>query len=406
MSFSPTASDGPSRVACPGGALRIVHVIGSLREGGAEGQLVLLLGQLRARGHEQALCILRREGARLAAVEALGVPIIDLGFPLLRPPWNPAAWWRLLACLARTRRVLRAQRPDVVHGWLFEAYVWAALALRLGGGGAPLVTSRRQLGTFREGRCWMERAQAFANRRTAIVIANSEAVAADARAREGASLPPVRVVPNGLDLAALDAAPAADLRALFPALADADSITICVATLVASKGWFDLLAAWRTVTAQHPRAGLLCVGADGGARTALEQAAAGLSRVAVAGPRSDVASLLKGADLSVLPSHEEGMPNSVIEAMAARLAVVATRVGGIPELVLEGSTGLLVPPRSPAALAEALCALIGNPGRRTAMGKVGRERARLRHGLAAFADGHVEAYRAAATPSHSSRGPA
>jgi glycosyltransferase involved in cell wall biosynthesis len=83
---------------------------------------------------------------------------------------------------------------------------------------------------------------------------------------------------------------------------------------------------------------------------------------------------MRAADLVVHPSHEEGFPNTILEAMAAGKAVVATNVGGIPEAVMDGETGILVPPRRPDRLAEALLALLNDPERAARMGKAGRRR--------------------------------
>jgi glycosyltransferase involved in cell wall biosynthesis len=92
------------------------------------------------------------------------------------------------------------------------------------------------------------------------------------------------------------------------------------------------------------------------------------------GTRSDVPELLALTDVAVLPSLEEGFPNAILEAMAAAKPVVATQVGGIPEAVVHGETGLLVPPRDPSALAGAIGRLLDDPGLRTAMGLAGKQR--------------------------------
>ena len=92
------------------------------------------------------------------------------------------------------------------------------------------------------------------------------------------------------------------------------------------------------------------------------------------GPRNDVPALMRRFDLFVLPSLWEGLPNAALEAMAARRAVVATAVDGTPEAVLEGSTGLLVPPRDSAALAQAIIALLADEPRRRRLGEAGRQR--------------------------------
>jgi glycosyltransferase involved in cell wall biosynthesis len=99
------------------------------------------------------------------------------------------------------------------------------------------------------------------------------------------------------------------------------------------------------------------------------------AHVRLLGLRNDVARLLPGADLFLLTSISEGIPLTVIEAMAAGLPVVSTRVGGLPEVVEEGRTGLLVPSGDPARLAQAICELAAKPSLREEMGRVGRQRA-------------------------------
>jgi glycosyltransferase involved in cell wall biosynthesis len=96
--------------------------------------------------------------------------------------------------------------------------------------------------------------------------------------------------------------------------------------------------------------------------------------VVFAGHRTDVPEILQALDIFVLPSNWEGLPNAVLEAMAAGLPVVATRVGGVPEVVVEGQTGILVPPRDPNALADALLTLLRDPNLRRRMGQAGRQR--------------------------------
>jgi glycosyltransferase involved in cell wall biosynthesis len=107
----------------------------------------------------------------------------------------------------------------------------------------------------------------------------------------------------------------------------------------------------------------------------------------------DVDRVLVSADVFVLSSDSEGLPMSILEAMAAGLPVVATAVGGVPECVDDGVTGLLVPARDPQAFADALAALLEDPERRRAMGEAGRARARTSFALAAFVDAHAQLYR-------------
>jgi glycosyltransferase involved in cell wall biosynthesis len=163
-----------------------------------------------------------------------------------------------------------------------------------------------------------------------------------------------------------------------------------VARLDAVKDLGTLLAA----LARLPDVELLLVG-DGPERVPLQELAAALglgARVRFLGYRRDVAQLLDGADLFALSSLTEGMSLAVLEAMAAGLPVVGTRGGGMPDVVDDGVTGLLVPPRDPAALAAVLRTLLDDPVRRAAMGAAGRARVEQKFSLATTAQAYVAAY--------------
>jgi glycosyltransferase involved in cell wall biosynthesis len=149
---------------------------------------------------------------------------------------------------------------------------------------------------------------------------------------------------------------------------------VSVGRLTAQKDLVTLLQAWRHVDGPHR---LALVG-DGPSRPDLEQMIehAGLAgRVDLLGARDDVPAILREADLFVLSSRWEGLPLAVIEAMMSGLPVVATAVGGVPEEVVEGETGLLVPPGDPQALARALSQLLNDEGLRRRAGAAGQRRA-------------------------------
>ena len=140
-----------------------------------------------------------------------------------------------------------------------------------------------------------------------------------------------------------------------------------------AKGVYELLEAWRSVTAGHPRARLTLAGS--GEIDRVRRAAD--DSVETPGWTSGAAkaALLDSASVFVLPSHFEALPMAVLEAMAAGLPVVATRVGGIPDVIVDGCEGILVEPRDPAALARAIEGLLSDPARRAAMGAAARRRA-------------------------------
>jgi glycosyltransferase involved in cell wall biosynthesis len=205
--------------------------------------------------------------------------------------------------------------------------------------------------------------------RTARLCARLIAVSDDTRAayeRQGYPRGRIEVVYNGVDLPADGSQPENDP----PVVAE-------IARLCDVKGQRELIRALASV----PHARLVLAGRDleqGGAfQSELEREAerAGVSdRVEFAGFRDDVEALLQGVDVVALPSWTEGLPMSLLEAMAHGRAVVATPVGGTPEVVVDGETGLLVPPRDPAALAEALSRLVADAGLRGRLGAAGRRR--------------------------------
>ena len=212
----------------------------------------------------------------------------------------------------------------------------------------------------------------------------------------------LKLVRNGVDAAtfARSMIGRAEARERFGVPPDALVFTV-VANLYAYKGYADLLAAlrllkdrlsgpWRLLAAGRDVAGSLAEFRDLAASFGLAD------NVQFLGPRLDVPVILSAADIHVSASHHEGFPNNILEAMCAALPVVATAVGGVPEQVVDGSTGLLVPAHQPAALAEALLSLRGDPVRRTSLGRAGWQRVSELFSLQSFVRGLEEAYRIAA----------
>lgn len=216
--------------------------------------------------------------------------------------------------------------------------------------------------------------------RTAQIIAVSEAVAASvAEAAPGATRR-VRVIQNGIDLAQFSrqqdpAQQVATRESLgFPLGA---SVVVCVARLSPEKNIGTLLEAIARLAPSMPALRLLLVG-DGPWRPTLEHQSRMLGiaeRVCFAGRRTEIPDLLEASDLFCLPSRTEGLGIAVIEAMAAGLPTVVSRIGGLPEVVDEGVTGLLVTPGDCGALAEALALLLSDSPRAAQMGEAGRRRA-------------------------------
>lgn len=364
--------------------LRITYVIGSLEVGGTETQLVQLASRLPRERFDVEVWCLGRAGALGDSLAAGGVRVRELDLRSRRVAHAP----RNLARMVRLWRAMRGRRPDVVHGLLYWAYVTGALTGRAAG--VPVVVaSRRSLGRFKEGHRAMLLLEGVANRATDLVVANSEAVRADAIRQERLDPERVLVIPNGVDVERF-AAQAAPVRAELGVPADAPLVGV-VANLIHYKGHLAFLDAWRRIRERRPDAHALLVG-EGPMRAAIERRADELGvagSVHLLGRRSDVPGLLAAMDVVAHPSEEEGSPNAVLEAMAAGRAVVATAVGGTPEAVLDGRTGLLVPPGDPEAMARAVTALLDDPARAGEMGAAARERVRSEFAV----DVMVERYR-------------
>lgn len=179
----------------------------------------------------------------------------------------------------------------------------------------------------------------------------------------------VSVIYNGVDADACASAPPAELALPAGALAIG-----YVGRIEPSKGLAELADAWPRVAAAFPGAHLVIVG-RGTFEAELRARLAG-QRVLFTGHRADLASVMAALDLLVLPSYSEGVPNVVMEAMAASKAVLATAVSGVPELVVDGQTGLLIPPRDADALAAGLVRLGGDAALRARMGFAGMARVR------------------------------
>ncbi len=248
-------------------------------------------------------------------------------------------------------RTIRAGRFDTVHFFLPRPYLLGSIACELAGQHNRIM-SRRSLTS-----CYQTPLIRFIekllHRRTRILVGNSPAVIEQLRAE--APKADIRLIRNGVDV---------NLN-LFRKPNGVFQM-ICVANAFAYKGHEDLLAAIRRIGPGLPEPwNLWLVGRDTEKYSSW--------RVDGLGYRTDIAELLACSDLFILPSHEEGSSNALLEAMAAGVPSIATQVGGNADAIIPGITGILVPVRSPAALGAAILAIATNPGMRAKMAKAARQ---------------------------------
>jgi glycosyltransferase involved in cell wall biosynthesis len=337
--------------------------------GGAEYSLLLLLKHLdRARFRPTLAC---NPGPLVEAVGDLDVKTILVDMPKLRG--ELAAPIHLMRGGLALARIIRRDKVALVHSNVMRASIYAALAARLTG--RPLIWHVRDIhAPGQPGGAWYPRLMCrLADR--AIAISNAVAVELPCQSR-------VVVVYNGLDLVRfdphLDGIPVRVELGLPP---DAPVVGI-VGRVWPWKGQADFLRAAAEVTRTHPAARFIVVGApvfaaDRDYLGELKVMAAGLGigeRVVFTGFRHDVARMLAAMDVVVHCSRAEPFGRVLIEAMAMARPVVAYADGGVPEIVLDGQTGLLVQPGDVVGLAEAVSILLNDSGRARMMGRRGRAR--------------------------------
>ncbi|MFW5867752.1 MAG: glycosyltransferase family 4 protein [Armatimonadota bacterium] len=268
---------------------------------------------------------------------------------------------------------LGAIGPAIVHTNSAKMHLIAGAAARTRR--LPVIWHMRDLMTDDDARSWLRRAVA---RIRPEVIAISEAVASQF---EGMPCT-VRVVPNGIPLEQFEPGPPPEGLREELGLPEGAPVACVVGRLTPWKGHRTLLRAWPEVVARVPDARLLIVGEvafweDSYAEElrSLAEELGVADSVVWAGFRDDVPDVLRLVDLLALASTDEPFGRVVIEAMAAGLPVVATASGGVPEIVVDGETGLLVPPEEPAAMGDAIAAVLADPPLSKAMGDAGRGRA-------------------------------
>jgi glycosyltransferase involved in cell wall biosynthesis len=382
--MSPGETPGSTVDASPGSEprRRVVLVINDLRRAGAETQLVLLATGLDRSRYDVSIVILKTQNDFATELAAAGVPVISLG---KQSRWDLLVVWRLY-------RHLRRAQPDVVHSYLFFANLVTVIAARAAS--IPVVILSQRSSYEATLSPFWRRVARWAHCRADQVLVNSEA----ARREEiAAGFPAERIkyVPNGAPITDPGVvAHRADLGL------PNGPLVVCVAQFAPEKGHADLIAAWPGVRAACPDAILALVG-DGPLRADLEAEAVrlGVSKsILFLGFRHPTAPYLAAADVVVQPSRTEGMPNAVLEAMALGKPIVATRVGGAPELIEQDVSGRLTAPRDPLSLGVGLSAFLSDGERALRTGAAARWRAANSFSIAGMVAATEAAYTVACRP--------
>jgi glycosyltransferase involved in cell wall biosynthesis len=340
--------------------MRVAHLDTGREWRGGQGQVRLLLRGLAARGHETLLLAPRGPLLDRARAEGLAAEV-----------WNSGGEWDVGAML-RATAALRAFAPAVAHAHSAHAHTLGVPAARLAGVPVAVVSRRvdfrvaTNVGSRLKYRMPVDR-----------YLCISRGVA-DVMRAAGIAERKLVLVPSGIELARPEESAAApDLRAL-AGIPGGAPVFGTVAALAPHKNHADLLRAAAAVVRQAPEAHFVWIG-EGECRAALERQRADLGlegAVHLFGFRADAQRLMRQFTVFVLSSYLEGLCTSLLDAQALGVPIVATAVGGVPDVVQDGVNGRLVPGRDPAALATAMIEALREPERRAAWAARARETVR------------------------------
>jgi glycosyltransferase involved in cell wall biosynthesis len=367
------------------GKTGILFITSSLDVGGTERHLASISGVLRARGWDVAVYCTSGDGQFAEVLRRSGVHVIvpwrKLGRGLLRLP----------VAAVHLFGVLLKRRFAIVHCFLPGAYlVGAPLALlvrtRL------VVMSRRSLNNYQENHPLGGVIERRLHALMSAVLANSHSVAKQLEG-EGVDARRIGLIYNGVGQMGPVLTGWAEARARL-GIPEHALVLVIVANLIAYKGHLDLIDALGRIAGKMPAEWrLLAVGRDDGFGAAIRSRAHQLgleAHVSLLGVRADIPELLIASDIAILASHQEGFSNAIIEGMQAGLPMIVTDVGGNAEAVVDGQTGLVVAPRDPDALADAILRLASDGELRQRYGAAGRRRVEAHFSL----DACVAAYEA------------
>ena len=343
--------------------IRVVQLVPGLEIGGAEKHVVGLVRHYDRERIEPHVCCLTERGALAEEIEAMGAPLEVLA----------ARGDRELVLFPRLVRYLRRVRPHVVHTHLWTPHLYGRVAGRTAG--VPVVVcTEHSLSPWKSHRqIWMDRVTC---RWADMIVCVSEAVRQERIERERLPMEKLRTIYNFHEGKSYrEPRDGTEARREF-GIPDDSPVVGIVARLDPVKALDILFAALAEARKVLPRIRLLVIG-DGPMRKELERLADTLGladSVIFTGFRGDVPRLLWAIDVGVLCSHREGLSTALLEYMSARKPVVATNVGGNPEVVVGGVTGLLVPEGEVQRLAAALTEVLTHPQRARAMGEAGKAR--------------------------------
>lgn len=348
---------------------RVLHLVETLEIGGTESQVVETILRQHQRKQFVTIGCLHARGPLLSLLLRERIPVVE--FRKRKKLFSING----IRQLFRLVIFLRRGRFDVLHAHDLMSSFLGVTAARLAGT-SIIISSRRYLSDLDwwTGK-WRNRIASFFYKWSTHVIVNASAIGDLLVTRDGVPLNKIRMIYNGVDAEGFMQV-GADRTKLLPSI-DKDRKLIAVVANMNSpiKGHRTLITAAAVAGKVFPDVLFVLIG-EGPERARLEQQIreSGLERHFLwLGSRRDVAELLACCDMFVLPSESEGLPNALLEAMAAGLPVIATSVGGVPEVIEDEENGLLIPPCDPKALSVAICRLLQDDELRGRLARSGQK---------------------------------
>lgn len=380
---------------CQSAPIKLLKVTTNYFHGGTEGQILNLVKHLDRSVFEIDSACMSKNGDLLNEYEKLGVNIAE--FPIAKL-YSPTT----LRQIIRFASAIRRNQYQIVHSYNFYSNAFAVIAAKLAR--TPLVVA-----SIRDQGVYLTPAKKSFQKITCSladkILVNANSIK-DWLVEDGYDESKISVIKNGIDLPLYNQQNYShSIRNEFGIASDAPLI-VMLARLNPKKGFEDLIRATALLKDKHPTARYMIVGAmrtklDGAysddetylrALKALTRECGVEGQFIFSGHRSDTANILAESDISVLPSHSEGLSNAILEAMASGKPIIATKVGGNPELVRHEINGLLVPPMSPDSLSAALDRLLSDRSYAATLGRKGRHIAESEHSLGKMADDTAALY--------------
>jgi glycosyltransferase involved in cell wall biosynthesis len=345
--------------------IKLLQLLTNFHIGGTERQVANLALGIDSSHFDLHLACLKHSGELLAELETLQVPRMEFR---IGPLYSPKTLWQGI----RLARYVRQNLIQIVHSYGFYPNVFTVPVARMAGA-SIVVASIRDTGDLLTP--FQRHVQKMACRMADCILVNAEAIR-QSLIEQGYDPNNIVVIRNGITPSRFEKSQRGAAIRQELGLPPSARLVGVFSRLNRMKGVHFFLEAAKILAGRYPDVRFLVVG-DGGVRKELEEQARSLGlneRIVFTGFRGDIPDLLAEAAISVLPSLSEGISNTLLESMSAGVPVIATRVGGNPEVVEEGVSGLLVPPRDPAALAAAAARLLDDEDFALKLGQAGARR--------------------------------